>query len=84
MSGRATKRAIATAEGIIAKARKDRRIRAAFHQLTGLVAGLAAGRCGEALANNGFAPARQPLRGGDEIHMDTAEDNGAWRAIITH
>ena len=72
------------AKRIIAKTRKDRSIRAAFHQLTGLVAGLASGRCGEALPDNGFAPARQPLRGGDEIHMDAAEDNGAWCAIIIH
>ena len=72
------------AKSIIAKTGEDRSIRAAFHQLTGLVAGFAAGRCGETLPDNGFAPARQPLRGGDEVHVDAAEDNGAWWAIITH
>lgn len=72
------------AKGIIAKTREDRGIRAAFDKLARLIAGLAAGRCGEARSDNGFAPARQPLRGGDEVHVDTAEDNGAWRAIIIH
>lgn len=72
------------AKRIIAKTREDRSISAAFHQLTGLVTGLAARRCGEALPDNGFTPARKPLRGGNEIHVDTAEDNGAWWAIITH
>ena len=66
------------AKRIIAKTRKDESVGSAFDQLTGLVSGLAAGRCGEALPDNGFAAARQPLRGRDEVHVDAAEDNGGW------
>ena len=72
------------AKGIFAKTGKDRGICAAFDKLARLIAGLAAGRSSEAHSDHGFTPPRQPLRSSDEVHVDAAENNGTWRAIITH